>query len=65
MKKLLLLSALLCASVISFAATKYCGEAITATDGVTVVTITCTNPSANTYVMQIVGGDNFQPLSVL
>lgn len=58
MKKLTFLFAFLCASVMGWA-TQYCGETLTATDGVTTVTITCTNPSTDTYVMQIVGGDNF------
>lgn len=61
MRKLTFLFALLCVSVVGWA-TKYCGETLTATDGVTTVTVTCTNPSANTYVMQIVGGDNFAGL---
>jgi len=58
MKKLTFLFALLCASVMAFA-TQYCGETLTATDGVSTVTVTCTNPTTDTYVMEIVGGDNF------
>lgn len=61
MRKFTLLLALLFVSVMGWA-TQYCGETLTATDGVTTVTVTCTNPSANTYVMQIVGGDNFAGL---
>ncbi|MBR0064007.1 MAG: discoidin domain-containing protein [Paludibacteraceae bacterium] len=61
MRKLTFLFALLCVSVMGWA-TQYCGETITATDGVTTVTITCTNPETDKYVMEIVGGDKFSGL---
>lgn len=40
-------------------ATQYCNTTITATDGVTTVTMTCVQPTPGTYVMTIVGGANF------
>lgn len=52
MKKLTLLFALLCASVMGWS-TRYCGETITATNGVNTAVLTCTHPSENLYVMQI------------
>ena len=58
MKKITFLFALLCASMMTWAV-QYCEETITATDGVTTVTISCTSPSPDTYVMKIVGGENF------
>ena len=62
MKKLTLLFALLCASVMGWS-TQYCGETITATDGATTVNLTCTNPSENTYVVVITSSnENFQGL---
>lgn len=61
-KKLTLLFALLCASMMSWAV-QYCGETITATDGVHKAVLTCTNPSENTYVMTITSDDaNFTGL---
>lgn len=67
MKKLFTILALLSASVMGFAVS-YCGETITATDGVTTAELSCTNPSENTYVIAIhsdatnftgIIGDNF------
>ena len=58
MRKLTLLFALLCASVMGWAV-KYCNTTITAVDGVTTVTLTCVQPTPGTYVMTIVGGANF------
>ena len=57
-KKLTILFALLCASVMGWAA-KYCNSTITADDGVTTVTLTCVQPTPGTYVMTIVGGAYF------
>lgn len=62
MRKLTILFALLCASMMSWA-TQYCGETITATDGVHTAVLTCTNPSENTYVMTLTSDDaNFTGL---
>ena len=55
MKKYLLKSFALLAmlfSAITMSAISYCGETITATDGTTAV-ITCTQPTAGTYVMTV------------
>lgn len=66
-KKLTLLFALLCVSLMGWA-TEYCCEEMTATDGVTKAYISCTNPSENTYVIALYSnaasysgiiGDNF------
>lgn len=57
-KKLTILFALLCVSVMSWA-TQYCNTTITAEDGVTTVTLTCVQPTPGKYVMTIVGGANF------
>ena len=62
MRKITFLLALLCVSVMSWA-TQYCGETITATDGVTTVELTCTNPTTDTYVVVITSSnENFQGL---
>lgn len=62
MRKLFFIFALLSVSLMSWA-TQYCGETITATDGVTTVELTCTNPTTDTYVVVITSSnENFQGL---
>ena len=51
-KKLTLLFALLCVSVMGWAV-QYCGETITATDGVTTAKLTCQKTGDNTYSVSI------------
>ena len=52
-KKLTILFALLCASVMGFAVTPYCDHTITAVDGVTTAKLTCQKTGANTYSVSI------------
>ena len=40
-------------SALTMSAVSYCGETITATDGTTTAVLTCTQPTAGTYVMTI------------
>lgn len=53
MRKLTLLFALLCASVMGFAVTPYCDHTITAVDGVTTAKLTCQKTGDNTYLVSI------------
>ena len=62
MKRLLSIFTLLCMSIVGWA-TQYCGETITANDGVSTAVLTCTNPTTNTYVMTITSDNaNFSGL---
>ncbi len=57
-KKLTLLFALLCVSVMSWAgSTPYCGETITAVDGTHTATFTCKQTGASTYMVIITSND--------
>lgn len=61
MKKYLLKSFALLAmlfSAMTMSAISYCGETITATDGTTTAVLTCTQPTAGTYVMTITSSGN-------